>query len=191
MCIYICFSTPAVAISAQPLICRVFAWVWAMSLSRPASPGASGASAAQALQFTPSAPGCPYDQIAFMNNIFYDVQTGAPIPQDTIMASLQRLDNVQTLIQESSKIYKKVIKSCPPNMDPKEKKKIAKARADGYIGARLLDLWDGLAADKVIITMVVTAPPAKDQKEAADNEDRLRCVILQVDQYLFEQMADL
>ena len=126
-----------------------------------------------------------------MNNIFYDVQTGAPIPQATIMASLQRLDNIQIKLQESSKIYKQVIKSCPPHMDHEEKKKIAKKRADQYLGARLLDIWDGLADDKVIITMVVTAPPAKDQKEAADNEDRLRCAIFQVDQYLHEQMVDL
>ena len=67
----------------------------------------SGPSASQALH--PSAPG-QYDQIAFMNNTFYDYQTGALITQAIIMDNLKKLDQVQDKLEKSSKVYKQVMK---------------------------------------------------------------------------------
>ena len=99
---------------------------------------------------------------------FIDLQTGQVIPHAQILKNLEILDKTKEMLEEGSRIYHNVMKRAPGTA--KQKKAVAKTRADEAAGGSRTDLWDKLADDKVIASMVVTAPPAWDNKEAADNE---------------------
>ena len=170
--------------------------VWAMSFP-PAAPGASGPSAAQALQFSPSAPAAPEAPagampelpVALLPKIFTDPQTGQIIPHATILANLEILDKTKALLEEGSRVYHQVIKQAPGSFA--NRKAIAKRRSEAHVGGSPTFIWDRLAEDKVIVSMVVTAPPAWDQKEAQSNEGKLKCAIYSIDKDLRAELSDM
>ena len=99
---------------------------------------------------------------------FIDLQTGQVIPHAQILKNLEILDKTKEMLEEGSRIYHQVMKRAPGTF--KQKKAVAKTRADEAAGGSRTDLWDNLADDKVIASMVVTAPPAWNAYEAHQNE---------------------
>ena len=165
--------------------------------SPPAAPGAPGASAAQALQFSPSAPAAPEAPagampelpVALLPKTFTDPQTGQIIPHATILANLEILDKTKEMFEECSRIYHQVLKQAPGSWD--NKRAIAKRRSETFAGGSHTAIWDRLAQDKVVVSMVVTGPPAYDNKEAKSNEVKLKCMIWKVDKYLRAELSDM
>ena len=177
-CVYIYVFS--VAISAQPVIKH--------RQKERQSASKSMGDPVQAFHGMPSAPEAEMP-VALMNKVFKDQQTGLLIPTAVIMKNLQILDKYRNLLAESSKVYHEVMRDYPGTYE--EKKAVAKARSDKVAGGSRTAIWNKMAREKVIQSMVVKAPPANDHAEATANEDKLRMMIYRVDQWLNEEIVDV
>ena len=58
-------------------------------------------------------------------------------------------------------------------------------------GGGLTELYDDLHDNKVLVSMCVVCPSAKDARESKANEQRLRCVFLMLSELMHDQIIDI
>ena len=95
---------------------------------------------------------------------FFDIVTGKEIPNDRVLVICQALDRIQRLLQEARDIYKKVMRETPGSRD--EKKMAARKASEAHAGGGYTQIWNRLCAERICISICVTAPPAYLQAEA-------------------------
>ena len=115
---------------------------------------------------------------------YKDPQTGQVISKDQISASLRQLDTVLANLGEGRKVYKRVKHETGD-------RELAKQAGNEAAGGSLTQLMDGLCRDHVLVNMVVVCPSCADERIMRLNEQRLKLVIRQINEFLHGQIADI
>ena len=110
-----------------------------------------------------------------MDSRLIGIQTGEVIPNSQIIQKLKVIDEVKKDFADATRAYYKAMKVARGGYE--EKKAAAVEASNECAGGRRTQVWDKLHAGTVVISMVVTAPPAKDKWEASENEERLKLAI--------------
>ena len=116
--------------------------------------------------------------------MYTDPQTGQLISKEQISASLRQLDTMMGKLEAGRKVYKKVFKET----GDREQAKLA---GNDTAGGSFTQIMDGLCNDHVLVNMVVVCPPCKDERIMHMNEQRLKIVIKQINEFLHGQIADI
>ena len=116
--------------------------------------------------------------------MYTDPQTGQLISKEQISASLRQLDTMMGKLEAGRKVYKKVFKET----GDREQAKLA---GNDTAGGSFTQIMDGLCNDHVLVNMVVVCPPCKDERIMHMNEQRLKLVIRQLNEFLYGQVVDI
>ena len=128
-------------------------------------------------------------QLALVPAHYIDIETGEPIPNSRCLHICKELDRIQLIFQEGRNIYKKVFRATPGSYE--EKRAAAVKASDEHAGGGYTVIWNRLCQDKIAISLVATAPPAKDKDEAEGNEERLLIALYQCDSSLKGMWQDI
>ena len=115
---------------------------------------------------------------------YKDPQTGLVISNEQISASLRRLDTVMGKLWEGRKVFNRVYKETGDYQQAQE-------AGNETSGGSFTQIMNGLCNDHVLVSMVVICPPCGDTHIMKMNEQRLRIVIKQINEFLYGQIADI
>ena len=129
------------------------------------------------------------DQILASPPQFKDFATGQMISNARVVEICKECDSIKTRLKEARRIYKRVFKETPGSYDAK--KMAAKKASEEHAGGGNTQIWNRLCAERICISICVTAPPAFTQDEAYKNEKKLLMLIQQCDTSLAGWWQDI
>ena len=90
---------------------------------------------------------------------FKDIATGEPISNERCLHVCKELDRTQKIFQEGKHIYKRVMRETPGSQA--EKRAAARQASGAHAGGDMTQIWTRLCQDKIVISLVATAPLLK------------------------------
>ena len=110
---------------------------------------------------------------------FKDFATGQMISNARVVEICKACDSIRSRLKAARTTYKRVMKETPGSYEVK--KMAAKKASEEHAGGSYTQIWNRQCAEKICISICVTAPPAFTQDEAYDNEKKLLMLIQQCD----------
>ena len=117
--------------------------------------------------------------------VFRDKVTGEIIPWTKIHENMAAIDKLQQQLAQGRQIFKQAMKETHGDFAE------ASRRSNELSGGSCSELWDNMHDQKVVCSLVVVCPPAKDKNVMLENEERVKMMIGQISGYMHRCIVEV
>ena len=115
---------------------------------------------------------------------FRDFQSGEIIPAGRIIEIIDKIELASQKFHIGRKIFKEVIQST-------NDRSRAMRASNEAAGGTMTHIYNVMCQDKVLICLNVKLPPAKNEQEMYQNQDKLKVLISRLDSHLADNIIDI